>query len=147
MFFTGAPRRRRRSIEQYNIVQESLRALAKRYGINQKTMAKWKNEPRLVACPPVQPNRSPRSCQVKMKRSSLPSGDTYFCRSSLHHACNSTASRGSRISRATSRPRRHSKPPRSVSSTSRSTRFRRGPQAISVCWYRSHLKVRFHPAR
>ena len=42
-FFTGVPRRRRQSVEQYKIVRESLRALANRHGINQKTVAKWKN--------------------------------------------------------------------------------------------------------
>src|ERR1700747_2164278 len=41
-FCTGAPPRRRRSVEQYKIVKRALRALAKRYGINQKTVAKWK---------------------------------------------------------------------------------------------------------
>ena len=37
----GAPARLRRSVERYNS-QASLRALAKRYGVNQKTIAKWK---------------------------------------------------------------------------------------------------------
>ena len=30
--------------------EESLRALSKRYGINQKTVAKWKSEPPLRTC-------------------------------------------------------------------------------------------------
>ena len=38
----GAPARRRRSVELMQHSQESLRALAKRYGINQKTVCKWK---------------------------------------------------------------------------------------------------------
>src|SRR3954470_5640424 len=37
-FFTGAPRRLRRSVERYSIV----RALSRRYGVNQKTVRKWK---------------------------------------------------------------------------------------------------------
>jgi len=41
-FYTAAPRRRRRSVERYQHSQESLRTLATRYGINQKTVAKWK---------------------------------------------------------------------------------------------------------
>jgi transposase len=46
-FYTGAPVRLRQTVERYNVVaiqrsQESLRALAKRHGINQKTVAKWK---------------------------------------------------------------------------------------------------------
>jgi transposase InsO family protein len=40
-FFMGAPRGQRRSVERQHS-QASLRALAKRYGINQKTVAKWK---------------------------------------------------------------------------------------------------------
>jgi hypothetical protein len=41
-FYTGAPQRQRRSVERYNIVK-SLRGLAKRYGVNPKTVAKWKS--------------------------------------------------------------------------------------------------------
>lgn len=33
--------------------QESLRVLAKRYGINQKTVAKWKKGPRRPICAPA----------------------------------------------------------------------------------------------
>ena len=39
--FMGAPRRQRQSVERYNIVGEPEGA-AKRYGINPKTVAKWK---------------------------------------------------------------------------------------------------------
>jgi hypothetical protein len=38
-FYTGAPQRQRRSVER------SLRGLAKRYGVNPKTVAKWKARP------------------------------------------------------------------------------------------------------
>src|SRR5947199_4492550 len=41
-FYTGAPARLRRSVERYSIVKASIRALAERYGINPKTVAKWK---------------------------------------------------------------------------------------------------------
>jgi hypothetical protein len=41
-FFAGAPARRRQSIERYNHSQASLNALARRYGINPKTVSKWK---------------------------------------------------------------------------------------------------------
>ena len=37
----GSARRQRRSVERYSIVK-SLRAQAKHYGINPKTVAKWK---------------------------------------------------------------------------------------------------------
>ncbi|MCU1247243.1 MAG: hypothetical protein JWQ49_272 [Edaphobacter sp.] len=40
-YFTGAPRRQSRSVERYNISEESLRALARRHGINAKTVANW----------------------------------------------------------------------------------------------------------
>jgi hypothetical protein len=38
----GAPRRQRRSVERYSIVKRALRTVAGRYGINQKTVSKWK---------------------------------------------------------------------------------------------------------
>lgn len=37
----GAPQRQRQSVERQHS-QETMRALAKRYGVNQKTVAKWK---------------------------------------------------------------------------------------------------------
>src|SRR5258708_20556017 len=40
-YFTGAPRRQRRSVERYNYSEESLRVLARRRGINAKTVANW----------------------------------------------------------------------------------------------------------
>jgi transposase-like protein len=49
-FFTAAPRREavRRAIQHS---QESLRALARRYGINQKTVAKWKKRSSVADLP------------------------------------------------------------------------------------------------
>jgi hypothetical protein len=41
-YYTAAPQRQRRSVERYNIVKESLRTLARRHGINPKTVAKWR---------------------------------------------------------------------------------------------------------
>jgi hypothetical protein len=49
--FVEAPPRQRRWVERYSIVKESLRALANRYGINQKTVAKWKKRTSAVALP------------------------------------------------------------------------------------------------
>jgi transposase-like protein len=40
-FCMGTPQRLRWSVEHFNI-QESLRTLARRYGVNPKTIAKWK---------------------------------------------------------------------------------------------------------
>lgn len=61
--------------------QESLRALAKRYGINQKTVAKWR-ERTSAADLPTGP-KEPRSTvlSVEERRSSSPSGATRCCRS------------------------------------------------------------------
>lgn len=68
-FFMGAPPRQRRSVEQYKIVQESLRALAKRYGINQKTVAKWKNRTS-TADRPTGPNAS-RSTVLSLEEEAI----------------------------------------------------------------------------
>ena len=50
-FYTAAPQRRRQSVEQYKIVKRASRGLAKRYGINQKTVAKWKLRETVVDLP------------------------------------------------------------------------------------------------
>ncbi len=39
-YCTGAPARQRRSVERYSTSQESLRALARRHGVNPKTIVK-----------------------------------------------------------------------------------------------------------
>jgi hypothetical protein len=54
--------------------QASLRALSKRYGINQKTVAKGRSGPRWPTCRPDRRNRSRRCCQSRRKRSK-PSGN------------------------------------------------------------------------
>lgn len=51
-----APVRQRRSVERYSverysIVKRAFRVLAKRYGINQKTLAKWKKRSSLADRP------------------------------------------------------------------------------------------------
>ncbi len=60
--------------------QESLRALANRYGINQKTVAKWKNRSSVADLPtgPKMQTRSRLYCRSKRRRSSscLPSAHT-----------------------------------------------------------------------
>ena len=61
--------------------QESLRSLARRYGINPKTVAKWKKRSRLTICQRARENRGQRFSRLKTKRSSLPSGGTPCCRS------------------------------------------------------------------
>lgn len=49
--------------------QESLRTLAKRYGINQKTVAKWKKRPS-VADLPTGP-REPRSTMLSLEEEAI----------------------------------------------------------------------------
>ena len=61
--------------------QESLRGLAKRYGVNPKTIAKWKARTSVSDLPtgPSSPDRP--SCQQRKKPSSLPSEGIPCCRS------------------------------------------------------------------
>ena len=47
----GAPRRQRPVRRAIQNSQESLRALAKRYGINQKTVSKWKQRSSVADLP------------------------------------------------------------------------------------------------
>lgn len=60
--------------------QESLRALAKRYGINQKTVAKWKQRSS-VADLPTSP-RDPKSTVLSVEEEAIivASGATHCCR-------------------------------------------------------------------
>ena len=74
--------------------QESLRGLAKRYGINQKTVAKWKQR-ETVADLPTGPKRA-TSTLLSRKRSSSLSGDIRCCRSTI---ASTHCSRPSHISR------------------------------------------------
>ena len=62
--------------------QESLRGLAKRYGVNPKTVAKWKARSSVSDLPtgPKQPDR--QSCQQRKRPSSLHSEGILCCRSS-----------------------------------------------------------------
>ena len=61
-FFTAAPQRQRQSVEQYKNCQASLRPLAERYGINSKTVAKWRKRGS-VADLPTGP-REPKSASL-----------------------------------------------------------------------------------
>jgi transposase-like protein len=45
--------------------QESLRALAKRYGIHQKTVAKWKKRSSVADLPPGRRSHTARLCRWK----------------------------------------------------------------------------------
>ena len=58
-YYTGAPARQRRCVEQYNISQASLIRLAERYALNPKTVAKWKKRS-FVHDAPMGP-KAPRS--------------------------------------------------------------------------------------
>ena len=60
--------------------QESLRALAKRYGINQKTVAKWKKRDSVADLPTARRSRIRRFCRSRKRRSSSPSGGIRCCR-------------------------------------------------------------------
>ena len=73
--------------------QESLRALAKRYGINPKTVAKWKKRDlgRRSADRPEQPSQ--RCCRSRRRPSSSPSGATRCCRSTTASTRSSPRSR------------------------------------------------------
>jgi transposase-like protein len=68
-FFTGAPRRQRQFVERYNHSQESLRALARRYGVNAKTIAKWKGRTS-VADLPTGP-KEPRSTVLTVEEEAV----------------------------------------------------------------------------
>ena len=63
--------------------QESLRGLAKRYGINPKTVAKWKQR-KTVADLPTAPGKLSRlSSPLRRRPSSLRSGGIRCCRSTI----------------------------------------------------------------
>lgn len=70
------PTPRRRCVERY----KSLRTLSKRYGINPKTVAKWKKRTSVADLPtgPKEPHST--VSRWKTKRSSSPSASTRCCR-------------------------------------------------------------------
>ena len=130
--------------------QESLRALAKRYGINQKTVAKWKKRTSVADLPtgPREPRstvlvgrgggghrRFPALYAAAARRLPLcaaaddPASDALVA---CIAACSATASAGCPMSRATSRRRRSSRPTRSATSTSTSPRCEPN-RASSTC--------------
>ena len=61
--------------------QESLRGLAKHYGVNPKTIAKWKRGPPFPTCRPDPSRPDRRSSQPRKRRSSSPSEGIRCCRS------------------------------------------------------------------
>ena len=65
----GAPPRRRPSVERYEPSQESLRTLARRHGINPKTVAKWRKR-ETVADLPTGP-REPRSTVLSVEEEAI----------------------------------------------------------------------------
>ena len=60
--------------------QESLRKLSKRYGINPKTVAKWKKRVSVADCQRARSSPSRRFCPSRMRQSSSPSASTPYCR-------------------------------------------------------------------
>ena len=72
-FFMGAPQRQRRSVERYNIVKRALRALARRYGVNPKTIAKWKGRTSVADLPagPKEPRSTVLSVEEEAGRGRL----------------------------------------------------------------------------
>ena len=63
--------------------EESLRALARRYGINQKTVAKWRKR-ETVADRPTGPKEAKSTVlSVGTRQSSSPSGGIHCCRSMI----------------------------------------------------------------
>jgi len=128
--------------------EESLRALAKHYGINQKTVAKWKQRTSVADLPtgPREPRSSVLSIEEEAiiiafrKHTLLPLDDCLYAlqptiphltRSSLHR-CLQRHGITCRMSKGTSQRRRSSSSIRSATSTSTSPRFR-PPRASSIC--------------
>ena len=128
--------------------QESLRELARRYGINQKTVAKWKKRTSVTDVPtgPKEPRSTVLSIEeeaiiVAFRRHTLlPLDDCLYAlqptiphltRSSLHRCLQRHGIDGCRRLKATSRRRRSSRATRSATSTSTSPRCR-PPRASST---------------
>ena len=120
--------------------QESLRGLAKRYGVNSKTIAKWKSRKSVSDLPtgPKQPRSTVLSAEeeavvVAFRRHTLlPLDDCLYAlqptiphltRSSFTGVCNATRSPGCRKSKAKPPPNANSRPIRSATFISTSPRF------------------------
>ena len=63
--------------------QESLRVLARRYGINPKTVAKWRKRGSVPICRPAPRTRSRPCCRSRRRQSLSPSVDIRCCRSTI----------------------------------------------------------------
>ena len=149
-FFTAASPGQRRNRPAIQNSQESLRALSKCYGINPKTVAKWKCRASTTDHPtgPKQAKSSVLSIEEEAiiiafrKETLLPLDDCLYAlqptiahlsRSSLHRCLASAmASADCRKSRVTSQRTRRSSPTRSAAFTSTSPRYRR-LRASSTC--------------
>jgi hypothetical protein len=64
--------------------QESLRVLAKRSRINQKTVAKWKRRTSVADLPTGPKDAKSTCCRLSRRHSSSPSADTHSFRSTTH---------------------------------------------------------------
>lgn len=128
--------------------QESLRTLAKRYGINQKTVAKWRKRPSVAGLPtgPREPKSTMLSLEEEAiivafrKHTLLPLDDCLYAlqptiphltRSSLYRCLQRHGISRCPRSRATSQARRSSSATRSAISTSTSPKCAR-PKASST---------------
>jgi transposase len=63
--------------------QESLRALAKRYGINQKTVAKWKQRETVVDLPTGPKGAKSTVLSIEEEAIIVASGGIHYCRSMI----------------------------------------------------------------
>lgn len=134
--------------------EESLRALSKRYGIKQKTVAKWRKRTSAADLPtgPGEPKSTVLSGEdeaiiVAFRRHTLlPLDDClYSLQAMIPHlpdrpcivVCSVMASLACRMSRVTSLARRRSKPTRLVSSTSTLPRCKR-QKANYICMLALH---------
>ena len=144
--------------------QESLRSLASRYGINQKTVAKWKKRTSVGDLPtgPSEPRSTVLSNDdeaiiVAFRRHTLlPLDDClYSLQATIPHLTRSSLHRCLQrhgISRLTGYQGRQAcqEEVQSLSDWLLPHRHRRGAdggrQAVSVRWYRPHLEVRLYAA-
>src|SRR5213596_970371 len=147
--------------------KESLRALSRRYGINQKTVRKWKARSSVVdrRTGPKEPRSTVLSIEEEAvivgfrRHTLLPLDDCLYAlqptiphltRSSLHLVCNGMGSAVLLRSKATSRQTKSSSPIRSASSTRllphrhRRSADRRG-KALPLRGDRQNFEVRLRP--
>ena len=146
--------------------QESLRALAKRYGINQKTVAKWKKRASVADLPTgPEGRRNPPCCRSRTRRSSSPFAGTRCCRSmtastpckpTIPHLTRSSLHRCLQRHGICRLPEVEGDKPakktfKSLSDRLLPYRHRRGAdrrrQALPLCRHRPHQQIRLRAAR